>query len=160
MRRGSFRKPFVGGACLSLIELRHLSAQNRVRSNQLDTIEHGAEHRKRLLCEPSPILRLFHGWTQSRGLIELWQRSQGYCVPYGGRCYSAAYVSNVLAEGAGRSMSFRTDNAAFEMWLRTQCRVVDADLDYKHERMKKKRLSSFAAHIFDGRSELKRSAPS
>ena len=34
-------------------------------------------------------------------------------------------------------MSFRTDNAAFEMWVRTQCRVVDADLDYKHERMKK-----------------------
>jgi hypothetical protein len=32
-------------------------------------------------------------------------------------------------------MSFVADNDAFEMWLRTQCDVVDADLRRKHERM-------------------------
>jgi hypothetical protein len=34
-------------------------------------------------------------------------------------------------------MSFRTDNAAFEKWLRRRCKVVEADLKYKHKRMRK-----------------------
>ncbi len=34
-------------------------------------------------------------------------------------------------------MSFRADNAAYEAWLRTQCQVVEADLNHKHDRMKK-----------------------
>jgi hypothetical protein len=34
-------------------------------------------------------------------------------------------------------MSIHDDTAAFETWLRTQCNVVEADLAYKHERMKK-----------------------
>jgi uncharacterized protein DUF2252 len=32
-------------------------------------------------------------------------------------------------------MSFVADNDAFESWLRTQCDVVEEDLDYKHKRM-------------------------
>lgn len=33
-------------------------------------------------------------------------------------------------------MSFKKDNSAYEAWLRTQCAVVAADLDYKHARMR------------------------
>lgn len=33
-------------------------------------------------------------------------------------------------------MSFKKDNSAYEAWLRTQCVVVAADLDHKHERMR------------------------
>ncbi len=33
-------------------------------------------------------------------------------------------------------MSFVADNEEFEAWLRKQCKVVEADLDCKHERMK------------------------
>ena len=32
-------------------------------------------------------------------------------------------------------MSFVADNDAFELWLRTQCDVVEEHLDYKHKRM-------------------------
>lgn len=42
--------------------------------------------------------------------------------------------------GAGpagkQTMSFLSDNTAFEAWLKTQCAVVRRDLDYKHERMR------------------------
>jgi hypothetical protein len=34
-------------------------------------------------------------------------------------------------------MSFVTDNQAYEKWLRAQCEVVEKDLKYKHERMRK-----------------------
>jgi hypothetical protein len=44
--------------------------------------------------------------------------------------------------------SFSIDNAAYEDWLRTQCDVVDADLDYKHERMKKNAFVFFRATYF------------
>jgi uncharacterized protein (DUF2252 family) len=54
----------------------------------------------------------------------------------------------VGAARVGTSMSFRTDNAAFEMWLRTQCCVVDADLDYKHERMKRNAFVFLRATYF------------
>ena len=54
----------------------------------------------------------------------------------------------VGAARVGTSMSFRTDNATFEMWLRTQCCVVDADLDYKHERMKKNAFVFLRATYF------------
>ena len=33
-------------------------------------------------------------------------------------------------------MSFRTANHEYEKWLKTQCKVVEPDLKYKHERMK------------------------
>jgi hypothetical protein len=45
-------------------------------------------------------------------------------------------------------MSFRADNRAFEKWLRTQCSVVDADLDYKHDRMKKNAFVFLRATFF------------
>jgi hypothetical protein len=34
-------------------------------------------------------------------------------------------------------MSFRSDNKEYETWLRTQCDVVDEDIDFKHHRMRK-----------------------
>jgi hypothetical protein len=45
-------------------------------------------------------------------------------------------------------MSFRADNSAFEKWLRTQCSVVDADLHYKHDRMKKNAFVFLRATFF------------
>ncbi len=42
----------------------------------------------------------------------------------------------------------RDDNAAYETWLRTQCAVVDADLAYKHERMKKSAFVFLRASYF------------
>ena len=44
--------------------------------------------------------------------------------------------------------SVRDDNAAYETWLRTQCAVVDADLAYKHERMKKSAFVFLRATYF------------
>jgi hypothetical protein len=44
--------------------------------------------------------------------------------------------------------SFREDNAAFEAWLRTQCSVVEEDLDHKHERTKKDVLTFLRATFF------------
>jgi len=44
--------------------------------------------------------------------------------------------------------SFPDDNAAYETWLRTQCEVVDADLDYKHERMKRNAFVFLRATYF------------
>ncbi len=43
------------------------------------------------------------------------------------------------AEGkpGGSGMSFLDANHAYEKWLKTQCKVVEADLKYKHERMRK-----------------------
>jgi uncharacterized protein (DUF2252 family) len=64
--------------------------------------------------------------------------------------------------------SFSNDNTAYEEWLRTQCDVVDADLDHKHERMKKiafvfmratyfrwaKRISQICPDLEDARQVL------
>src|SRR5205807_445946 len=39
-------------------------------------------------------------------------------------------------EPRGRTMSFVKDNEKYERWLRKHCRVVEADLEKKHERMR------------------------
>src|SRR5262245_46935039 len=44
--------------------------------------------------------------------------------------------------------SFCSDNIAYEAWLRTQCDVVNADLDYKHARMKKSAFVFLRATFF------------
>jgi len=45
-------------------------------------------------------------------------------------------------------MSFRSDNAAFEAWLRRRCKVVEKDLKYKHERMKESAFAFLRATFF------------
>jgi hypothetical protein len=45
-------------------------------------------------------------------------------------------------------MRFRDDNAEFEAWLRKQCQVVEDDLAYKHERMKKSAFIFLRATYF------------
>ncbi|ACK51597.1 conserved hypothetical protein [Methylocella silvestris BL2] len=45
-------------------------------------------------------------------------------------------------------MSFVDENTAFEEWLRSQCHVVEADLDYKHVRMKKDAFTFLRATFF------------
>jgi len=44
--------------------------------------------------------------------------------------------------------AFSQDNAAFEKWLRQNCRVVEKDLSYKHERMKKDAFVFLRATFF------------
>jgi hypothetical protein len=45
-------------------------------------------------------------------------------------------------------VSFRADNSAFESWLKTQCTVVQADLDHKHHRMRKNQFIFLRATYF------------
>jgi hypothetical protein len=45
-------------------------------------------------------------------------------------------------------MGFPADNRAYEAWLRTQCRVVDDDLGFKHERMKESAFVLLRATFF------------
>ncbi len=45
-------------------------------------------------------------------------------------------------------MAFLADNAAYEDWLRTQCQVVEADLEHKHERMRKNAFVFLRATYF------------
>jgi hypothetical protein len=45
-------------------------------------------------------------------------------------------------------MSFRKDNDAYEAWLAGQCKVVKADIDYKHHRMKKSAFIFLRATYF------------
>ena len=45
-------------------------------------------------------------------------------------------------------MGFPADNRAYEAWLRTQCRVVDDDLHFKHERMKESAFVFLRATFF------------
>lgn len=45
-------------------------------------------------------------------------------------------------------MSFKADNRAYEDWLRKQCTVVEADLDYKHRRMCKNAFVFLRATFF------------
>src|SRR5262249_50269523 len=48
----------------------------------------------------------------------------------------------------GGVMSFKADNRAYEKWLRTQCEVVERDLQYKHERMKESPFVFLRATFF------------
>ena len=45
-------------------------------------------------------------------------------------------------------MSFRGDNEAYEAWLRLRCQVVEADLEHKHEKMKKDSFTFLRATFF------------
>ena len=45
-------------------------------------------------------------------------------------------------------MSFRSDNKAYEAWLARQCRVVKADLRYKHRHMKESPFTFLRATYF------------
>src|SRR5471030_326037 len=45
-------------------------------------------------------------------------------------------------------MSFIGDNDAYEAWLRTQCDVVEEDLQAKHERMSKSAFDFLRATFF------------
>lgn len=56
-------------------------------------------------------------------------------------------------------MSFRSDNVSFEKWLRTQCPVVDADLDYKHERMRKNPFVFLRATFFRWAKRIEKLCP-
>jgi hypothetical protein len=56
-------------------------------------------------------------------------------------------------------MSFRSDNLSFEKWLRTQCSVVDADLDYKHERMRKDPFIFLRATFFRWAKRIEKLCP-
>ena len=44
--------------------------------------------------------------------------------------------------------NFKADNEAFEAWLRTQCKVVEDDLAFKHERMSKDAFTFLRATYF------------
>src|ERR1700761_8567776 len=44
--------------------------------------------------------------------------------------------------------SFKAENHAYEKWLRTQCDVVEKDLDRKHERMKESAFIFLRATFF------------
>jgi hypothetical protein len=56
-------------------------------------------------------------------------------------------------------MSFHADNTAFETWLRCQCAVIEPDLDYKHERMKKSPFAFLRATFFRWAKRIARVCP-
>src|SRR5438045_7118134 len=51
-------------------------------------------------------------------------------------------------EPRGRTMSFVKDNEKYERWLRKHCRVVEADLKKKHERMRESAFVFLRATFF------------
>ena len=57
------------------------------------------------------------------------------------------------------SASFRSDNTAFETWLRSQCAVVEDDLAYKHERMKKNAFIFLRATFFRWARQIEKLCP-
>jgi hypothetical protein len=59
----------------------------------------------------------------------------------------------------GQAMSLQTDNAAYEAWLRTQCQVVEADLAYKHERMKQSPFAFLRATYFRWAKKIEKLCP-
>ena len=56
-------------------------------------------------------------------------------------------------------MSLRTDNSAYEAWLRTQCQVVEADLEYKHQRMRKNPFTFLRATYFRWAKKIEKLCP-
>lgn len=49
---------------------------------------------------------------------------------------------------SGMAVSFKKENKAFENWLRRRCKVVEADLAYKHKRMRKSAFVFLRATYF------------
>ena len=60
---------------------------------------------------------------------------------------------------AGGAMSFKAENRAYEKWLRTQCDVVDRDLDRKHDRMKKSPFIFLRATFFRWARRIEKVCP-
>jgi uncharacterized protein DUF2252 len=58
-----------------------------------------------------------------------------------------------------KAMSFRAANADFEDWLRHQCDVVEPDLEFKHERMKKNAFVFLRATFFRWAQQIERLCP-
>ncbi|MBR0840833.1 DUF2252 family protein [Bradyrhizobium liaoningense] len=56
-------------------------------------------------------------------------------------------------------MTFQRDNAAFERWLRSQCKVVEADLAHKHERMQKDAFTFLRATFFRWARRIEKLCP-
>lgn len=54
---------------------------------------------------------------------------------------------------------FREENAEFEAWLRTQCDVVDVDLEYKHQKMTKSAFVFLRATYFRWASRIEQLCP-
>ncbi|WP_457103559.1 DUF2252 family protein [Mesorhizobium sp. URHB0026] len=55
--------------------------------------------------------------------------------------------------------SFQDCNSAYETWLRTQCDVIEADLEYKRERMRKDPFTFLRATFFRWAGEIERICP-
>ncbi|WP_314958022.1 DUF2252 family protein [Bradyrhizobium cosmicum] len=56
-------------------------------------------------------------------------------------------------------MTFQRDNAAFERWLRSQCKVVEADLAHKHDRMQKDAFTFLRATFFRWARRIEKLCP-
>jgi Uncharacterized protein conserved in bacteria (DUF2252) len=56
-------------------------------------------------------------------------------------------------------MSFKADNRAYEKWLRTQCDVVEPDLDYKHKRMRQSAFVFLRATFFRWAGQIEKICP-
>ena len=56
-------------------------------------------------------------------------------------------------------MSFKAENRAYEKWLRTQCDVVERDLDCKHDRMKKSAFIFLRATFFRWARRIEKVCP-
>ena len=52
-------------------------------------------------------------------------------------------------------LSVRDDNSAYDAGLRTQCKVVKTDLEYKHERMEKNAFEFLRATNFRGSKRIR-----
>jgi uncharacterized protein (DUF2252 family) len=57
-------------------------------------------------------------------------------------------------------MTFQQANHAFEKGLRTQCAIVEPDLDYKHERMRKSAFDFIRATFFRWAGCIETTCPS
>ncbi|ESX49030.1 DUF2252 domain-containing protein [Mesorhizobium sp. C416B] len=55
--------------------------------------------------------------------------------------------------------SFQDCNSAYETWLRTQCDVIETDLEYKHERMRKNPFTFLRATFFRWAREIAKICP-
>lgn len=56
-------------------------------------------------------------------------------------------------------MAFKSDNTAFEKWLREQCAVVETDLENKHERMRDSAFAFLRATFFRWAKRVEKVCP-
>ena len=57
------------------------------------------------------------------------------------------------------AVSFKKENKAFENWLRSRCKVVEADLAYKHKRMRKSAFVFLRATYFRWAKRIETTCP-